>query len=71
MDRSEADGRRDQTTALKDRHRPGEQEHHQPIQQEVTRRHTTDLTDVYWINIRNVRLDKSLVVGRPRFLLLV
>lgn len=46
MDRSEADGRRDQTTALKDRHGSGEQEHHQPVQQEVTRRHTPDLINL-------------------------
>ncbi len=39
-DRSEADEHRDQTTALKDRPCPGEQEHKLPIHQEVD--HTSD-----------------------------
>lgn len=44
MDRSEADAPWDQTTALKDRARPGEQEHKQPVCQEVTHLQTTYLT---------------------------
>ncbi len=40
MDLREADERRDQTTALKDRPGPGEHEHELPVHQEV--HHTSD-----------------------------